>query len=143
MEDFLAGFLDVLFPLGLMVSLVGDMKHPTIHPQMMHLVRTSEDPCQSEVSLKDDVFNYNCALLADGLFFLNFLDAVSEGDGFRLITQYKYMMLYCRADGHHSNKYALEFEHVCIVQLDKSTQEKCTTWQQGTMSNISTLLAEK
>ena len=107
------------------------------------MTSTSEDPCQSEVSLKDDVYNYNCALLADGLFFLNFLDAVSEGDGFRLITQYKYMMLYCRADGHHSNKYALEFEHVCIVQLDKSTQEKCTTWQQGTMSNLSTLLLEK
>ena len=65
------------------------------------MTSTSEDPCQSEVSLKDDVYNYNCALLADGLFFLNFLDAVSEGDGFRLITQYKFMMLYCRADGHH------------------------------------------
>ena len=51
------------------------------------MTSTSEDPCQSEVSLKDDVYNYNCALLADGLFFLNFLDAVSEGDGFRLITQ--------------------------------------------------------
>ena len=54
------------------------------------MTSTSEDPCQSEVSLKDDVYNYNCALLADGLFFLNFLDAVSEGDGFRLITQYKF-----------------------------------------------------
>ena len=60
----------------------------------------------------DDVFNYNCALLADGLFFLNFLDAVSEGDGLRIMRQYKYMLLYCRADGHHSNKYAL----MCLYQ---------------------------
>ena len=32
-----------------------------------------------------------------------------------------------------------EFGHVCIVQLDKSTQEKCTMWQQGTMSNLNGL----
>ena len=83
------------------------------------MTSTSEDPCQSEVSLKDDVYNYNCALLADALFFLNFLDTVSEGDGFRLITQYKYMMLYCRADGHHSNKYALEclYQAFCVNAL--------------------------
>lgn len=82
------------------------------------MTSTSEDPCQSEVSLKDDVYNYNCALLADGLF-LNFLDAVSEGDGFRLMTQYKYMMLYCRADGHHSNKYALQclYQAFCVNAL--------------------------
>ena len=59
-----------------------------------------------------DVFNYNCALLADGLFFLNFLDAISEGDGLRVMRQYKYMLLYCRADGQLSNKYAL----VCLYQ---------------------------
>ena len=60
----------------------------------------------------DDVYNYNCALLADGLLFLNFLDAVKEGDGKRLMKQYQYMMLYCRADGQGSPKYALE----CLYQ---------------------------
>ena len=35
----------------------------------------------------DDMFNYNAALLSEGLFFLNFLDAVSEGDGMRIIRQ--------------------------------------------------------
>lgn len=87
------------------------------------MTSTSEDPCHSEVSLKDDVYNYNCALLADGLFFLNFLDAVSEGDGFRLITRYKYMMLYCRADGHHSNKYALECLYQAFVLMPFCLQE--------------------
>lgn len=56
----------------------------------------------------DDVFNYNSALLAEGLFFMNFLDSVSEGDGERVIRQYKYLMLLCKADGCHSTKYALE-----------------------------------
>ena len=57
----------------------------------------------------DDVYNYNCALLADGLFFMNFLDATVEGDGARMMRQYKYLLLYCRADGASSTKYALEF----------------------------------
>ena len=92
---------------------------PSNDASCQEMTSTSEDPCQSEVSLKDNVYNYNCALLADGLFFLNFLDAVSEGDGFRLITQYKFMMLHCRADGHHSNKYALEclYQAFCVNAL--------------------------
>lgn len=62
--------------------------------------------------INDDIFSYNCALLTDGLFFLNFLDAIKEGDGARLMRQYKYLMLYCKADS-HSSKYALE----CLHQL--------------------------
>ena len=54
------------------------------------------------------MFNYNTALLAEGLFFLNFLDAVAEGDGQRIIRQYKYLMLLFKADDSHSTKYALE-----------------------------------
>lgn len=34
-----------------------------------------------KVKIFDDVFNYNCVILIDGLFFLNFLDVVFEGDG--------------------------------------------------------------
>ena len=62
---------------------------------------------------KDDVFDYNCALLTDGYLFFNFLDAIKEGDGDRIIRQYKYFMLHCKADGTHSTKYALE----CLYQL--------------------------
>lgn len=39
----------------------------------------------SKDKFDDDVYNYNCVLLVDGLFFLNFLDVVSEGDGLRLM----------------------------------------------------------
>lgn len=56
----------------------------------------------------DDFYNYNTALLADGFLFLNFLDAISEGDGERIMHQYKYIMLYCRED-YHSSKYSLEY----------------------------------
>ena len=61
----------------------------------------------------DDIFNYNCALMTDGLLFLNFLDATSEGDGLRTMRQYKYMLLYFKADKQHSTKYALE----CLYQF--------------------------
>lgn len=61
----------------------------------------------------DDVFNYNCSLLADCFLFFNFLDAIKEGDGMRLMRQYKYFMLYCKADDPHSTKYSLE----CLYQF--------------------------
>ena len=61
---------------------------------------------------EDDIYSYNCALLEEGLFFMNFLDAVKEGDGARVIRQYKFLLLFCKADGQHSMKYALE----CLYQ---------------------------
>ena len=80
------------------------------------MLRESSKSTSSKDKPDDDVYNYNCALLADGLVFLNFLDAVSEGDGLRLMRQYKYMLLYYRADGHHSNKYSSEclYQSFCI-----------------------------
>ena len=54
-----------------------------------------------------DVYNYNCALLDDGLFFVNFLQAIKEGDGLKLMRRCKYMLLYGRADRQGSNKYAV------------------------------------
>ena len=61
----------------------------------------------------DDVFNYNCYLLTDCFLFFNFLDAIKEGDGVRVMRQFKYFMLYCKADGSSSTKYALE----CLYQF--------------------------
>ena len=67
---------------------------------------------KKETVNRDDIYSYNCALLEEGLFFLNFLDAISEGDGNRIIRQYKFLILNFRADGQQSNKYALE----CLYQ---------------------------
>ena len=82
---------------------------PVDLPSQQGSEQSTAEPCNKPT---DDVYSYNCALLADGLFFINFLDAIKEGDGVRLMRQYKYMLLYCRADGHAKNKYALE----CLYQ---------------------------
>ena len=66
-----------------------------------------------ETKAGDDVYNYNYALLTDCFLFFNFLDAIKEGDGAWIMQQYKYIMLYCKADGSHSTKYALE----CLYQF--------------------------
>lgn len=71
----------------------------------------------------DDMFNYNAALLSEGLYFLNFSDAVSEGDGGRIIRQYKYLMLLCKADGPHSTKYALESLYQLLLANSLSEKE--------------------
>ena len=68
---------------------------------------------QKETKAGDDVYNYNCALLADCFLFFNFLNAIKEGDGERIMQQYKYIMLYCKANGSYSIKYALE----CLTQF--------------------------
>lgn len=66
----------------------------------------SEEVKKSESD--DDMFNYNTALLNEGLHFMNFLDAVAEGDGDRIIRQYKFLLVRCKIDGQHSKNYALE-----------------------------------
>ena len=58
-----------------------------------------------------DVFNCNCSLLTDCFLFFHFLVATKEGDGVRIMRKYKYFMLYCKADGSSSTKYALECLH--------------------------------
>lgn len=67
-------------------------------------ISAPEHSASSEDSSKtkdDNVYSYNCALLTDDLFFLNFLDAISEGDG------------------QHSTKYALEclYQSICVTSL--------------------------
>ena len=39
---------------------------------------------------------------------MNFFDTIAEGDGGRIIHQYKYLMLLFVSDALRSNKYALE-----------------------------------
>lgn len=75
------------------------------------LVTTSRSACTtppSECKPGDDVYNYYCALMTDCFLYFNFLNATKEGDGARIMRQYKYTMLYCKADKSHSTKYALE-----------------------------------
>ena len=57
-------------------------------------------PLKTRTTADDDVYNYKCALLADCFLFFNFLDAIKEGDEERIMLQYKYIMLYCKATDH-------------------------------------------
>ena len=61
----------------------------------------------SDLNDHDDIFNYNCSLLAQGLLFLNFLDSTSEGDGDRSIRCWKFFLLHFKEDK-SATKYALE-----------------------------------
>ena len=81
------------------------------------------------------MFHYNAALLSEGLFFLSFLDAVSEGDGMRIIRQYKYLMLLCKTDDLHSVKYALESLYQLILSNGLSTKEAEIFVQKKTVNN--------
>lgn len=55
----------------------------------------------------DDMFNYQCSFLELSMIILNFLDAIKEGDGLRVLRCWKFMLPYLH---HHkgSTKYALE-----------------------------------
>ena len=98
-------------------------------PQSVTMIKTA--------TKQDDVYNYNCGLLADGLFFMNFLDATAEGDGARMMRQYKYLLLYCRADGTHSTKYALEclYQSFLTNALLTPRDSECFTWNRTVNTN--------
>lgn len=75
----------------------------------MWLVRGQDRPHPSEQTLHaspDGVFNYAAAVLNDGLFVLEFRNAIHEGDAQRIVRCWKMMLLYYRSA--HRYKYALE-----------------------------------
>ena len=57
---------------------------------------------------RDDMYNYQSSFLEVGLLAKNFFDAISEGDGARVVRCWKFMLQYLRHDGAGSRKYALE-----------------------------------
>eukprot|EP00794_Sanderia_malayensis_P001047 gene1047-373_t len=59
-------------------------------------------------SLSDDMHNYQCAFMEYGMILRNFHDAISEGDGQRILRSWKFMLPYLKVDGNSSSKYALE-----------------------------------
>ena len=63
----------------------------------------------------DDMFNYQCSLMDHGLLYMNFTDAVAEGDGDRIMRCWKFLLLHFYADG-GSSKYALEALYLQLQQ---------------------------
>ena len=65
------------------------------------------DPSQPQSSSQDSSnHNYGKEVISLGLLFLNFKDAVREGDGDRVLRMWKYFLLLFRATGH--TNYAME-----------------------------------
>ena len=57
---------------------------PTI-PQEPVLVNRVPDPTDQNPKPKDDVFYYHCGLMNMSLLLRNFMDAIKEGDGERIV----------------------------------------------------------
>ena len=80
----------------------------------LHKVR---DAIEKKSGETDAMFNYQRSLLDFGTIVLNFFDAISEGDGARLVRCWKFMLPYLKADGQRSRKYALEALYL-IIQIE-------------------------
>ena len=72
---------------------------------------------------RDDMYNYQSSFLEVGLLAKNFFDAISEGDGARVVRCWKFMLQYLRHDGAGSRKYALEAKS----QRQRTSESTCST----------------
>ena len=80
-------------------------------PQWLDTNESQHSPSLSvRRTAPDGVLEYACAVLNDGLFLLEFRDAIHEGDGERIARCWKVMLLYF-SYGNRS-KYALEAVHL-------------------------------
>ena len=58
------------------------------------------------------MFNYQCDLMDHGLLYMNFIDAVAEGDGDRIIRCWNFLLLRFFCD-QGSTKYTIEATPNC------------------------------
>jgi hypothetical protein len=82
--------------------------HKKTHGLHVDKLQSTIQDTSSLSTNRDDMFNYQLALLEYGMLFSNFCDAVSEGDGQRIIRCWKFFLLFLKNDGQRSCKYAIE-----------------------------------
>ena len=73
-------------------------------PKIKDVILNAEPPPEE----CDDMLSYQKALLEYGMLLLNFWDAISEGDGSRILRSWKYFLLYLRNEDKSTTKYSLE-----------------------------------
>lgn len=78
------------------------------------------------------MYNYQCNLLDHGLFYMNLVDAIAEGDGNRIIRSWKFLMLHFFAAKRY--KYAIEAQYLllqqfCILSQKQAYRQK---WNRST-----------
>ena len=101
------------FP-GCTKSFAFDGKRRITHEKThgLHSQHTASLIPSTVAKVKDDVRNYQLALLEYGMLFLNFSDAISEADGQRILRCWKFFLMFLKVDGAHSREYALEGLHL-------------------------------
>lgn len=93
-----------------------------------NLTTTSPDPTNPSTSglqSASSVYNYTREVISLGLLYLNFKDAVREGDGERVLLTWKYFLVMFRATGHRN--YAMEALTLltqCLVTLPPNLAEQ-------------------
>lgn len=93
-----------------------DGKRREAHERTHGLHQEKHGQTSNETKCLDDMLNYQYSLLEYGLLYKNFCDAISEGDGARLVRCWKYFLLVLKQDKEHSRKYALEgFNLLCQI----------------------------
>ena len=105
-------------------------EHGYVHegePSSATLPGASKDDGKDD---EDDMYNYQCNLMDHGMLYLNFTDAIAEGDGDRVIRCWKFLLLHFFADGNKSTKYALEALYLLLQQLCllSPRQAYCQKW---------------
>ncbi len=89
-----------------------DGKRHIAHEKTHGLHETVPSTTTRAAIINDDCRNYQLALLEYGMLFLNFSDAITEGDGLRILRCWKFFLMFLKANGASSCKYALEGMHL-------------------------------
>ena len=107
--------------------------HENSHVPLVHIedpvitctLPTSSDTDNEDNKKQDDMYQYNICLtrfglicgIPCGLWYLEFHDAIKEGDGNRIFTCWKFLLLLFKGDEKGSTKYALEALYL-ILQVN-------------------------
>ena len=75
------------------------------------VIREKKSSAKKEVE-EDRVKEYGKEVLTLGCFYLEYRDAIREGDGVRVLRCWKFLLLYCRATGH--SNYANEALNILL-----------------------------
>ena len=79
------------------------------HEQKAHGIHHTDNPkVNKDFNGDDDMYNYQCSLLEYLILCSNFTDAISEGDGARIVRCWKLFLLYLKADDGSSRTYCLD-----------------------------------
>ena len=109
---------------------------PPIIPEKPVLINTVPDPTDQNPKPKNDIFDYHCGFINITLLLRNFMDALKEGDGQRIIRCIKMFLLYFKQDGSGSIKYALGaymFEMYALLVPREAERIKCSRTVNVTM----------